>query len=259
MKTVKRRNYIGALLSVCALAVLGGCYEPLDITDKELDIVAEYAAGLLVKHGTQSKETLLNRKEQETAQQLSATPTPRPTSAPTSSPGKGDDSKTPTPGADVTQRPGATPVPDNSEFTMQDLTDLLAKENFFFRYTGYKVTSIYQGAGEMFAGAEEGKQLVVLEFEVTNQSSKAQTLAMDQGASKEFVYTLRIGQTSVKPSLTLLWEDLYTSYKVDYSAGETKKGVLVFECSEKEKTDSITLTVLKNANGKDDAVILKVK
>lgn len=254
VKAVKKRNYIGVLLGLGALTVLGGCYEPLEITEQEMDIVAEYAATVLIRHGTQTDELLLNRREQEKAQILSATPTPRPTPEPTDSPGKEDHQQT-----GVTQKPEATAVPDNTEITMQDLTELLAKENFFFRYTGYKADSVYQGAGELFAAAEEGKQLIVLEFDVTNQSSGALTLSMSQGVSKEFVYTLRVGGTSVKPSLTLLQEDLYTSYEVDYAAGETKKGVLVFECPLKESEDSMTLTILKKSDGKDDSVLIKIK
>lgn len=260
VKAVKKRNYIGVLFGLSALTVLGGCYEPLQVTDRELDIVAEYAADVLIRHGTQTQERLLSRKEQDTAQQLSATPTPRPTPKPTDSPGQDNPSQpgvTKTP--DVTKKPEATAVPDNTELTMQDLTELLAKENFFFRYTGYKAVSVYQGAGELFASADPGQQLIVLEFDVTNQSSEALRLAMGQGTSKEFVYTLRVGGTSVKPSLTLLQEDLYTSYEADYAAGETKKGVLVFECPVKEGEASITLTILKKSGGKDDSVLIKIK
>ncbi|MGN1084231.1 MAG: hypothetical protein ACI4QX_04460, partial [Lachnospiraceae bacterium] len=114
---MKKRNYIGVLSGICALVVLGGCYEPLEITDKELDMVAEYAAGVLVEHGTQTTEALLDRAEQKIAQQLSATPTPRPTKTP-----EKEEEKNPavTQPADVTKKPEATTVPDNTELTMQD-------------------------------------------------------------------------------------------------------------------------------------------
>lgn len=250
---MKRRSCIGVLFGVCALTLFGGCYEPLEITDQELEMVAEYAARVLVDHGTQTKEALLNRTEQEEALILSATPTPRPTPAVTVPPGKDE-----TPGAEVTKKPDATPVPDNTEHTMQELTGLMAKEDFYFNYTGYVTATVYQGAGELFASAEDGKQLIVLEFDITNQSVGAATLSLNHGASKEFSYILRFGKTSVRPSLTLLQEDLYTSYQAEYAAGETKKGVLVFECP-KEEADSVTLTVQKKADGKDTSVLIKIK
>lgn len=258
---VKNRRTIGALVSVCCLLLLGGCYEPLDITDAELDMVAEYAAGVLVEHGTNTTEKLLDREEQEIAKQLSATPTPRPTLAP-AKPTKGAENQagsvdTNTPTKKPTLAP--TEVPENTELTMQDLTNLLDKDEFFFRYTGYQTTSLYQGTGDLFAAANEGKKLVVLEFEVTNQSDSAVTLEMNKGASKDFVYTLRMGATSVKPSLTLLLEDLYTSYKMEYAAGETKKGVMVFECDEKTSLDSLLLTILSETEGKEDSVLIKIK
>ncbi len=253
VEAVKRRSCIGVLFGVCALTLFGGCYEPLEITDQELGIVAEYAARVLVEHGTQTKEALLDRAEQEEALRLSATPTPRPTPVVTVPPGKEEN-----PGADVTKKPDATPVPDNTEHTMQELTGIMAKEDFFFSYTGYTTASVYQGEGELFASAENGKQLIVLEFDITNQSDGTAALSLNHGASKEFSYILHAGKTSVRPSLTLLQEDLYTSYEAEYAAGETKKGVLVFECP-KEDVDSMTLTVQKKVDGKNESVLIKIK
>lgn len=256
MSAVKHKKFIGALLGVVMTAVLAGCYEPLKITEEEMEMVAEYAAGVLVKHGTQSKEGLLDRKEQETAWQLSATPTPRPTLAPTES------LKEEAPGKDgelsPTLHPTPTTVPENSELTMQDFTELMGKDGFFFSYKGYTHTSIYQGESDLFAAAEEGKQLIVLEFEITNQAGSARTLSLNKGTEKEFTYTLRIGSKTVKPSLTLLLEDFYTSYERTYAAGETKKGVLVFECAESVSLENMLLTILREGNGKDDSVLLKV-
>ena len=257
---MKNRKAIGAFVSVCCLLVFGGCYEPLEITDAEMDMVAEYAAGVLVEHGTQTTEKLLDREEQDVAKQLSATPTPRPTLAPTTAPTQSGGIGTEE-GVTPTKKPTLAPteVPENTELTMQDLTDLLDKDSFFFRYTGYQATSLYQGAGDLFAAADEGKQLIVLEFEVTNKSGDAELLEMNKGAAKDFVYTLRMGTASVKPSLTLLQEDLYTSYRMEYAAGETKKGVIVIECSKETSTETLLLTILSETEGKEDSVIIKIK
>lgn len=253
---MKQKKVIGILLGAAMVTVLAGCYEPLEITDEEMSMVAEYAAGVLVKHGTQSTENLLDRKEQEAAWQLSATPTPRPTLTPEES------SKTEVPGKEEetspTTRPVPTAVPENTELTMQDFTELMGRDDFFFCYTDYMCTSIYQGEGDLFAVAEEGKQLVVLEFEITNKSEQAQTLRLNKGTEKEFTYMLRMGSKTVRPSLTLLLEDFYTSYEREYAAGETKKGVLVFECTEGTSMENLLLTILKENSGKDDSVLLKV-
>lgn len=258
---MRLKKYIRGFLGACMLMLFAGCYEPLDITDSEMDMVAEYAAGVLVKHGAQPTDTLLNRKEQEEAFAAMATPTPRPTLAPaksdktpssdaTQNDGKAD--ATPTP------KPTATPMADNSELTMQGLTDLIGKDDFFFEYTGYETTFLYQGSGELFAAAGDGKQLVVLEFEVTNQSNTGATLVLNKGASKEFVYTLRVGGRTIRPSLTLLNEDFYTSYEATYKAGETKKCVLVFECSKGISMDNAVLSVLRDVEGNEDSVLIKV-
>ncbi len=254
---MKMKKYIGSVLGVCALTMFAGCYEPLNITEEEMDIVAEYAAGVLVKHGTQSKEALLDPEEQEEEFARLATPTPRPTLAPT----KPAEDKTPA-GEDKpapTEKPAATPIPDNTELTMRDLTELIGKEEFFFRYVGCTTAGIYEGAGGMLAAAGTGKKLVVLEFEITNQSATGATLSMNKGATKEYVYTLLTDGKSIRPSLTLLEEDFYTSYTGTYKAGETKTGVLVFECNEDLSIDNATLTIVRDVNGMEDSVLLKVK
>ena len=94
---------------------------------------------------------------------------------------------------------------------------------------------------------------------MTNKSGDAELLEMNKGAAKDFVYTLRMGTASVKPSLTLLQEDLYTSYRMEYAAGETKKGVIVFECSKETSTETLLLTILSETEGKEDSVIIKIK
>lgn len=260
---MKLKKFMGVVFGACTLAMFGGCYEPLDITDSEMDMVAEYAAGVLVKHGTNATDVLLNRQEQEEAFAAMATPTPRPTFAPGSN---HNDPETENPEGDAsgekpspTAKPTATPVPDNTEMTMQDLTKLLGKPDFYFRYVDYETTLLYQGAGDLFAASGEGKQLVVVEFDVTNRSGSDATLVLNKGVSKEFVYTLRVGGKVIKPSLTLLEEDFYTSYETDYKAGETKKCVLVFECDEKLVLDTMTLTVLKDVEGSEDSVLIKLK
>ncbi len=260
---MKLKKYIGILLGVCTLTLFAGCYEPLDITDSEMDMVAEYAADVLVKHGTKATDTLLDREEQEEAFAEMATPTPRPTLAPAKGdkePAKDDtlgDTSGEKPAA--TPKPTATPIPENSELTMQDLTKLIGKEDFFFQYVNYETTVLYQGGGELFAAAGEGKQLVVLKFEVTNRSDSEATLILNKGASKEFVYTLRVDGKILRPSLTLLDEDFYTSYDVTYQPGETRNCVLVFECDSDASPEAMTLTVLRDVEGNEDSVLIKVK
>ena len=260
---MKLRKYIGTFVGVCTLTLFSGCYEPLDITEREMDMVAEYAAGVLVKHGTKTTDTLLNRQEQEAAFAELATPTPRPTLVPSkpdkepstdqSQNGEQADKVTATP------KPTATPIAENSELTMRDLSDLIGKDDFFFEYTGCETTMLYQGSGDLFAAAGEGKQLIVLKFKVTNQSETGATLVLNKGASKEFVYTLRIGNRMIRPSLTLLNEDFYTSYEVTYAAGESRECVLVFECGKDVVLENAILSVLRDVEGNEDSVLVKVK
>ncbi len=258
---MKLKKIFTGVLSACALTMFAGCYEPLELTESELDMVAEYAAGVLVEHGTKATDTLLDREEQLEAFAAMATPTPRPTLAPVKNDKEpsGEGTQSGNQSVSVTEKPVPTAVPDNSEATMKDLTELIGQKGFFFRYVGHKSTMLYQGAGDLFAAAGEGKQLIVLEFEVTNQSGTEAELVLNKGASKEFIYTLRIGDKMIRPSLTLLEEDFYTAYDVSYKPEETRKCVLVFECAKNVALDNVILTVLRDVEGKEDSVLIKVK
>ncbi|MBQ8798335.1 MAG: hypothetical protein IJZ55_02075 [Lachnospiraceae bacterium] len=261
---MKMKKYIGGLLGACALTVFAGCYEPLDLTDSEMDMVAEYAASVLVEHGTKTTETLLDRKEQEDAWAALATPTPRPPIPQIKEEETKDDTdkKEDGPTQTVTTpeaKPTPTAVPDNTKQTMQDLSKLMGNGKFEFDYTGFESTVFYQGAGGLFTAAEDGKQLVVLQFDVKNTAGKEAKLVLNKGKDKALTYTLRVGNKSIRPSLTLLEEDFCTSYEVSYKAGETKKCVLVFECSKELALDNMVLTVLKESEGKEDSVLVKIK
>lgn len=257
---MKMKKYIGSVLGVCALTMFAGCYEPLEVTEQEMDMVAEYAAGVLVKHGTQTKEDLLTPEEQEEEFARLATPTPRPTLPPSKpvggkEPSGEPDQDKPSP----TAKPTTTPVPDNTELTMRDLTELIGKDDFFFRYVGCSTAGIYEGNGGVPVFARTGKKLVVLEFEITNQSATGATLTMNVGETKEYVYTLLADGKTIRPNITLLKEDFYTSYNDTYKAGERKNCVLVFECDEDLSLDSATLTVVRKAGGTEDSVLIKIK
>lgn len=256
---MKMKKYMVGLFGACALTVFAGCYEPLDLTDSEMDMVAEYAAAVLVEHGTKTTEALLDREEQEEAWAALATPTPRPPVSQIKDNVNKEESGNKEEGKTPEAKPTPTAVPDNTALTMQDLTELMGKGEFHFDYTGYESTVFYQGAGGLFTAAEAGKQLIVLQFDVTNKAGKEAKLILNKGTEKEFLYTLRIGQKTVRPSLTLLEEDFCTSYEVNYKAGETKKCVLVFECAKDLSLDNMVLTVLRDVEGKEDSVLLKVK
>ena len=266
---MKMKKYIGGLLGACALTVFAGCYEPLDLTDSEMDMVAEYAASVLVEHGTKTTETLLDRKEQEDAWAALATPTPRPPitqiqeEETDDDANKNEDGTTPAVTTQAVTTPEAKPtptaVPDNTKQTMQDLSKLMGNGKFEFNYTGFESTVFYQGSGGLFTAAEDGKQLVVLQFDVKNTAGKEAKLVLNKGNEKALTYTLRVGNKTIRPSLTLLEEDFCTSYEVSYKAGETKKCVLVFECAKDLSLDSMVLTVLKETEGKEDSVLVKIK
>ena len=258
---MNKRGWTALFAGICMTAVLGGCYEPLPITEREMDCVAEYAAGVLVKYGTDSEELLYNRKEQEQVAKLTVIPTTRPTKQPAKPTQPVKPEPTGSAGEKPTKKLSPTPIPTPTpeKLSMQEFTRILDKGDFFFGFKDYRVTKEYKGEGGLVARAASGKTLIVLEFIITNLDTKQNVLSINKGSKKEFALTLRTGKISILPSPTILQEDIYTGYETLYKAGETKRGVVVFECKESEVGEFIDLAVLKEGDKKDDSVLLKIK
>ena len=72
----KRIVIVGMTLLLCCM---GGCLQDVPLTDTEMDAVAEYAAGLLLKHDVNYTSSLLPDDVMEELLRPSPTPTPSPT------------------------------------------------------------------------------------------------------------------------------------------------------------------------------------
>lgn len=256
---------IAVLLCAVSTLAFGACVNTAQVTDAEMDVIAEYAADVLLDH-VAGYTPLLNTGEQQEAILLSATPTPRPTATPTPTP-------TPKPqGSSGGQSSGSdvTPTPYNSEnveFTAEELTNLMNQEGCSFTYTGYEVSDVYlDSSGILPAYAAEGKEFYILYFDVKNETNSKLRVNMLDGMEKstyEYMLHLNVDKT-VKPSFYIVWECL-DYLDLELAAKETKQAVLLFEVKKDFAVEKAHLTIIRKDKvddsdvTQDSSVIIKVK
>ena len=245
-----KKRIILAGLSM-ALCLMCGCLEATPLTDEEMDVVAEYAATMLLKNDEKYSTPLYYVgvvPKEELEDKL--TPTPVPTMAPiiTQKPTAGDSGNS---GKNPVE-PTPTPGTYNSEETKQQLTDIIAVENITVACEGFELMDSVVSNEYFSLKAKEGRQYVVIRFKL--QNSTEQELTFD-ASEKGLEYALDINTGTVsRVSLSMLENDLqYMPIKV--SAGGEAEAVLVFEIAT-EEINTMHLIIEKN---NDDAVFVKLK
>ena len=164
----------GIILGVClAMGMMCGCLQETPLTDSEMDVVAEYAAKVLLESDSIYHSVLLSQEKVEEI--LNPTPTllPTLTVAPTSAPMAGDSFSSTT--GQNSMSSGAldiTPLLGDTEETTKQLTQMLGQENLHLSYKGYEVKESLVGNEFYRLEAKEGKQYIILNFEIENQTEK---------------------------------------------------------------------------------------
>lgn len=221
----KMKRKICAVL--CAATVLlTGC-GALDLTDRESDLISEYAATMLLKYSSTYQPKLQEEVIETTPAIYSPTTT-----------------------VDFTQngQSGQTTsnVPVSTEAPAKTLSEALgvAQDGFQVEYAGYEITTIYPSSGDAYFAmrATQNKRLLVMKFQITNHSGQEKECDILSG---ERSYRCRINDTErFGAQLTMLLDDM-ASFKEVFAAGETKQVVLVFQVpAEYEGTiTSLNLTV----------------
>lgn len=255
---MKKKNLLAAVF-ICSLSLMmAGCKEQevaLSLTEEEQQLVAGYAASVLMKYNAGSNMRVLSgaqleqaqiedqaRKEKEARRQQLAE--------------EYRNSQQENPqivgGSDTT---GGQKGTVETTPTIQDLGSFLALDNFTISYQNYEVTDSYgqPDQGLMMAmDATEGNKLLVAHFSVTNNSGEMQQLDVLSLGGK---FRLKADGKTIQSQYTLLLNDL-SMYKGQIEAGGTIDTVLVFEISEQqEAAERVELIV--SLNGQQGSISLK--
>lgn len=218
----KRILLVGLSMMLCMLC---GCLEETPLTDAEMDVVAEYAATLLLKYDENYNTPLYYAEELSAV--LSPTPTPTATPIPSQTDAKDPSGNGSAQGTAVTP----TPLPYNNEETTSQLTEILAVEDITVSCNGYEPLKSVESKEYFSLVAKEGRQYVVVSFTLHNNTGEELTF---DASEKGLEYTLDINTGTVsRVALSMLQNDLQYM-PITVPANGTADAVLVFEIAEVE-------------------------
>ena len=234
---MKKGKIIGVLaISACMLT---GCIDSMpDMTEEQSELVAEYAADMLLKYSPNYHYRIADEEEVASAEAEMETSQEEETMQEESQPSQ-DLSQT---GSGENVSVGAeTSVEDGSEY---DLATFFSMEQFSIRYASCEITDAYPKA-ESGAGfsvtAPQGYNLLVLHFDVENLGEETAQCDLFDQINKVRVNVNNAGY--VQALSTLLTNDL-TTYMEDIPAGEVADAVVVVPV-EQTDLDEIQTAVMQ--------------
>lgn len=232
------------LISICCLGMCG-CTSFPNLTDADMDLVAEYAAGLLLQYSATSDNRLVDvdeallaleeLEEEETEEPVEEIPVEEP-DEPIDEPEV------------ITEE---TPVIDNTgltEETTHPINDCMGVDVLTVQFNGYEIEDSYpDGSGAFFAlDAKDGCKLVVLKYTLTNNTDSSVDINM---LDKNVSYRVSLDGSGYQYALsTMLLDDLST-YVGTLQSGNSVELVLISEWKEEEVNNITNLTLyIKNGD-----------
>ncbi len=232
-------------LIICISSImLCGCTEYPGIKDSDMDLVAEYAAGLLLEHSQTRDNRLMDVEEamlifeEEKQEEIEKEPEE-----------EIKEEEEPVTEPEEPKQPD-TPVTDNTEVpeeTTYPVNNVMGMELLSVQFNGYEIKDSYpDGSGAFFAlDAGAGNKLLVAKVILTNNTDGSVDINMlDTNVS----FKMSLDGNGYKFALsTMLLDDLST-YTGTLSAGSSAEFVLISEWNE-EAIANITNPTLYIKNG----------
>ncbi|MFT3985688.1 MAG: hypothetical protein QM697_17445 [Lachnospiraceae bacterium] len=223
----------GAQLSGCGLT------SEVSVPEEESGLIAEYAAGLLLKYDSKHEIKLEKIKEEETAEEEDGT----------------DETPEETVNATHKELATAAAVPVDSAVPLGEAMGLVG---FDVTYQNYEVCDIYpeEAPGDMFFSmqASPGKDLMIAHFNLTNTSESEQLCEM---VNNNTSFRLLInGSERINAQTTILLNDLkqYQDAIAGYGMVDV---VLVFEIAQDAQNNFQTLQLLVEDAGTENTYTLQ--
>jgi hypothetical protein len=231
-------------LSGCGLAASTG------LSETEEELVAEYAAGVLMRYVGDKKGGFGNLK-----------PTPIPIVAPpeeyepvAEASDAGDDEQDPMDDNSTDDSMFDSDTEDASAFSSDGISnagsgiaEAIGVEGFVISYTGYETAGVYPEAGDdplsFSMQATEGRKLLVVHLDVKNNAPEDRECdVLDCNVKFRVVIN---DSTRVNEQMTILLNDL-KSFREEIGAGQSVDTVLVFEIDSDlaDQISSLSLVVV---------------
>lgn len=223
------------LLSMCTF-VLAGCTKVQSLTENETQMIAEYAAGLLLKYDLNyvdrinegEKEAREKASEEENQGNIEAMVTEQATEEEVTT-------EAPDRNSNISDRIDSDNI-SSEDMTAtgqeSDIAQIAGINGVSITYRDYLITDHYpaddEGNAFVYLDASEGYQLLVVRFRVTGQTEEMINASL---IDKELDYRIVCnGTKAANPMITILPDDLKT-LDTTVNAGEEQDAVLIFQIS----------------------------
>jgi len=203
------------------------------LSNNEIELVAEYIAGTMLKYDKNYEEALVEVEGYK--EEVKAVWESQPLSTPTLT-------TTPTPTPTVTTTTSVEA--ENTASVKSSMDEAIGDNKVEVKYKSYKTYTSFPKNSKYFSvDAAEGNELIVITFELENQSTKEKVIDL---ITKDINYQLKISnETLYKPLLTFLTNDIQF-LNITLEPNATTEAVLVFEISDKANKDEIDLIITED-------------
>jgi hypothetical protein len=254
---------------ICALGVLSlfavGCTKTMDMTDEENELVAEYAAELLLKYGTSidfkyyydgeitTEETTTEEVTEEMTEAATEAATEAITETATSEQASATEAETDADDMESVSEVGSTVSGTDYNlaefFDEADVSIKYAYNMLLDTYPSYDHDGVY-----MEIQAPEGYKLLVLKFNVENTTNESRQIDL---YNKDISYKIIVDNSkAAKQMLTILMDDLYT-YQKTMEPSIFEEDVLLFQVSDEVAASMQDLKLEVTYDGKQ--VVLQLQ
>jgi hypothetical protein len=226
---------------VCAAALLlTGCGAAFpEMTDEQESSVGEYAAITLLRYDANCRSRLVDLSQIEDEEEQVETPASEPEQSQQEEEQQQNTSETPV--VDVSEGTGET------SDSMENYLEL--PEGLSLTYTGYELCQSYQEPSNAYftLEASEGKQLLVLSFEMRNDSGSEQSVNL---LERRDSYRITVDGSYTRSALTTMLDNDLSTYVGVVAPGVSEQMVLMIEvgADQAENIDSISLNMKNESN-----------
>lgn len=241
----RKKNIVRMSLAVMAgsmfLTGCGGNVIP-DMSDEEAQAVGEYAAMLVLRYDANHRSRLVDLSLLDESEEPVVETTPEPTPTPESN-------------VPVINNPEINSAGTDNQSTVASIEQFFGlAQGVSISYTGSRVCDSYpddgQTEGFFVIDASDGKKLLIIEFQMTNNSGSQQYIDIfDQKPACKVTVNGNYTRTAL---MTMLTNDMST-YIDTLEDGETENLILMIEVDQ-EGADSIN-TISLTLKNKTDSFI----
>lgn len=266
------RKSMWKLACICiGTLVLSGCAEVTELTEQEQEVIAEYAAGVLLRYDdgynsqyekdamleakAQAQQKIEQNKNQKSEQPAATKEEEKPSKEPEATP-----TPTPTPVQPSVEAP--TPVPDNpqlnAKMTPYDMGKHFGIEGVEVNYIGFEALDKYPAVSDeqlaFTMDAAQGTKLVVLKFELVNRAEEAKTCNI---VGQNIKFQLRFNEADyVGVQKTLLTDD-FAALNYILQPGETKQVVVIGQVAAGYETTISNVDLIARIGGEN--ILMKLQ